>query len=72
VPTLYIIAGSNGAGKSSTGPYLLPDAVIEKHPPFDGDKLKSSKQLEFRKQVKWVTKYLPDLCARNKLSDRES
>ena len=51
MPTLYIIAGSNGAGKSSTGPGLLPDAVIQKHPPFDGDKLKSSKQLELRKQV---------------------
>ncbi|PWV49822.1 zeta toxin family protein [Chitinophaga sp. S165] len=51
MPTLYIIAGSNGAGKSSTGPGLLPEAVISKHPPFDGDKLKSIKQLEFRKQV---------------------
>lgn len=51
MPTLYIIAGSNGAGKSSTGPGLLPEMVIAKHPPFDGDKLKSVKQLEFRPQV---------------------
>ncbi|MBS0031502.1 hypothetical protein ACTJJ0_22695 [Chitinophaga sp. 22321] len=51
MPVLYIIAGSNGAGKSSAGPYLFPQSLIEKHPPFDGDKLKSLKQLEFRKQV---------------------
>jgi len=51
VPTLYIIAGSNGAGKSSAGPHLFPQSLIEKHPPFDGDKLKSLKQLEFRKQA---------------------
>jgi predicted ABC-type ATPase len=51
VPTLYIIAGSNGAGKSSAGPHMFPETLIQKHPPFDGDKLKSLKQLEFRKLV---------------------
>ncbi|MDR6570470.1 zeta toxin family protein [Chitinophaga ginsengisegetis] len=51
MPTLYIIAGSNGAGKSSAGPDLLPTELIKKHSPFDGDKLKSLKQLEFRKQL---------------------
>ncbi|SEW38521.1 zeta toxin family protein [Chitinophaga arvensicola] len=52
MPTLYIIAGSNGAGKSSAGPDLLPTALIDKHAPFDGDKLKSVKQLEFRNQLR--------------------
>ena len=51
MPGLYIIAGSNGAGKSSAGPGLLPAHLIEEHPPFDGDKLKSLKQLEFRRQL---------------------
>lgn len=51
MPSLYIIAGSNGAGKSSAGPDLLPTVLIDKHPPFDGDKLKSLKQLEFRQQL---------------------
>lgn len=51
MPTLYIIAGSNGAGKSSAGPDMLPTALISKHSPFDGDKLKSLKQLEFRKEL---------------------
>lgn len=52
MPALYIIAGANGAGKSTAGPGLFPEELILKHAPFDGDKLKSLKQLEFRKIVK--------------------
>jgi predicted ABC-type ATPase len=37
VPALYIITGSNGAGKSSIGPSYLPDNL--KQDVFDGDKL---------------------------------
>ncbi len=49
MPTLYIITGPNGAGKSTAGPGLLPDVIKDKYPLFDGDKLKMTKQLEFKK-----------------------
>lgn len=39
MPELYIITGSNGAGKSSVGPYFLPDHIKSKYEIFDGDKL---------------------------------
>jgi predicted ABC-type ATPase len=39
MPRLYIITGSNGAGKSSVGPEYLPPEIRTKCQVFDGDKL---------------------------------
>lgn len=39
MPELYIIAGSNGAGKSTVGPDYLPQQIRENNTVFDGDKL---------------------------------
>jgi predicted ABC-type ATPase len=39
MPSLYIITGSNGAGKSSIGPNYLPENIQKKCIVFDGDKL---------------------------------
>ncbi len=38
MPDLYIITGSNGAGKSTIGPEYLPSEIKEKCAVFDGDK----------------------------------
>ena len=46
MPDLYIITGSNGAGKSSIGANFLPVSIRENYPVFDGDKLYMSKQKE--------------------------
>lgn len=46
---LYIITGSNGAGKSSLGGYFLPINIREKCVVFDGDKLFIDKQREIWK-----------------------
>jgi len=45
VPELYIITGSNGAGKSSVGPDYLPSKLRSSI--FDGDKLFMQKRSEF-------------------------
>jgi len=45
MPVLYILTGSNGAGKSSVGPDYLPDYL--KSAVFDGDKLFMLKRSEF-------------------------
>lgn len=45
MPVLYIIAGSNGAGKSSVGPGYLPGHLSNLV--FDGDKLFMQKRTEF-------------------------
>lgn len=49
MPELYIITGSNGAGKSSTGPEYLPPRICEQGPIFDGDKLFVEKRNEYWK-----------------------
>jgi len=46
MPTLYLITGSNGAGKSTVGPDYLPPHIVAKHVIFDGDKLYTSKVKE--------------------------
>ncbi|MEO6129995.1 MAG: zeta toxin family protein [Ferruginibacter sp.] len=46
MPSLYIITGSNGAGKSTVGPDYLPLALQQKCDVFDGDKLFMKKQSE--------------------------
>ncbi|PZR24967.1 MAG: hypothetical protein DI535_20175 [Citrobacter freundii] len=45
MPSLYIITGSNGAGKSSIGRFFLPE-VFQHAPVFDGDKLFLDKRSE--------------------------
>ena len=44
MPGLYIIAGSNGAGKSSVGSTYLPAHIQDECVVFDGDKLFVQKQ----------------------------
>ena len=46
MPELYIITGSNGAGKSSVGFNYLPEHIQKHYPIFDGDKLFVQKQKE--------------------------
>jgi predicted ABC-type ATPase len=45
MPLLYIITGSNGAGKSSIGPDYVPEHLSDAI--FDGDKLFMQKRSEF-------------------------
>ena len=45
MPVLYIITGSNGAGKSSVGPNYIPEPL--QTTVFDGDKLFMKKRSEF-------------------------
>ncbi len=45
MPSLYIITGSNGAGKSSIGRFFLPEE-LQHAPIFDGDKLFLDKRSE--------------------------
>jgi predicted ABC-type ATPase len=52
MPELYIIDGSNGAGKSSTGSEYIPKVVLEKAPVFDGDKLFMEKRHELWKNIR--------------------
>lgn len=47
MPDLYILTGSNGAGKSTTGHFYLPEHIKDKYDIFDGDKLFMQK----RKQI---------------------
>lgn len=46
MPALYIITGSNGAGKSTVGADYLPPSVQEQSSVFDGDKLFMTRQRE--------------------------
>ena len=50
MPELYIITGSNGAGKSTIGPDYLPDDIQRKCIVFNGDKIFMDKQKELWKQ----------------------
>lgn len=49
MPVLYIITGSNGAGKSTVGPYYLPLSIQQSCTVFDGDKLFMNKQRDLWK-----------------------
>ncbi len=44
MPALYIITGSNGAGKSTVGADYLPLSIQQSCQVFDGDKLFMEKQ----------------------------
>ena len=46
MPVLYLITGSNGAGKSTVGPHYLPENIRCNYIPFDGDKLYTAKLKE--------------------------
>jgi predicted ABC-type ATPase len=46
MPALYIITGSNGAGKSTVGFSYLPIDIQNNYSIFDGDKLFMTKQRE--------------------------
>lgn len=47
MPDLYIITGSNGAGKSTVGPDYLPLHIQQQANIFDGDKLFMQKRSEY-------------------------
>jgi len=49
MPDLYIISGSNGAGKSTIGQDYVPAHVLKDSSIFDGDKLYMQKHLELWK-----------------------
>lgn len=46
MPSLYIITGSNGAGKSTVGDKYLPEHIRNNYTAFDGDLLFVKKQRE--------------------------
>lgn len=46
MPQLFIITGSNGAGKSTVGPSYLPKEIRDNYTIFDGDKLFMQKKKE--------------------------
>src|SRR5690242_15012561 len=52
MPELYIITGSNGAGKSSIGPDYLPQNIQSTCTIFDGDKLFIQKRNELWQSIK--------------------
>jgi predicted ABC-type ATPase len=52
MPELFIITGSNGAGKSSIGPEYLPGHIRQQGPIFDGDKLFVEKRKELWRTIK--------------------
>jgi predicted ABC-type ATPase len=52
MPALFIITGSNGAGKSTVGNTYLPPEIQKDYTSFDGDKLALIKRREFRKTIK--------------------
>lgn len=51
MPSLFIITGSNGAGKSTVGYTYLPPEIQKQYPVFDGDKLTMQKKWELRTSV---------------------
>lgn len=52
MPELYIITGSNGAGKSTIGPNYLPTHIQDSCIVFDGDKLFIEKRNELWQTIK--------------------
>ena len=56
MPELYIITGSNGAGKSTVGADYLPSHIQQQGQFFDGDKLFMQKKANYGIQVSNHTK----------------
>ena len=52
MPALFIITGSNGAGKSTIGYTYLPEEIQKKYVVFDGDKLALEKRKELASLIK--------------------
>lgn len=50
MPALYVITGSNGAGKSTVLPHYLPESIPQSCNVFDGDKLFMEKQPDLWKR----------------------
>lgn len=61
MPELYIISGSNGAGKSTIGQDYVPANVLEDSSIFDGDKLYMQKHLELWKSGMRVDKKIKEM-----------
>ena len=57
MPDLYIITGSNGAGKSTVGPDYLPHEILANHTVFDGDLLYTKKLTELFPAITKSAKY---------------
>lgn len=51
-PVLFIITGSNGAGKSAVGATYLPEEIQNKYTVFDGDKLALHKARELYPEIR--------------------
>jgi predicted ABC-type ATPase len=62
MPDLYIITGSNGAGKSTIGQDYIPARVLADSPIFDGDKLYLQKHLELWKSGMRVDKQIREIA----------
>jgi predicted ABC-type ATPase len=62
MPDLYIISGSNGAGKSTIGQEYVPSQVLNDSSIFDGDKLYMQKHLELWKSGMRVDKQIRELA----------
>ena len=62
MPDLYIISGSNGAGKSTIGQDYVPANVLEDSAIFDGDKLYMQKHLELWKSGLRVDKKIKEIA----------
>ena len=52
MPGLFIITGSNGAGKSTIGYTYLPEDIQKKYSVFDGDKLVLVKKRELSQKIR--------------------
>ncbi|HEY4285746.1 MAG TPA: zeta toxin family protein [Puia sp.] len=50
MPELHFITGSNGAGKSTAGPYYLPEHIRNTCVVFNGDKIFEDKKKELYRQ----------------------
>ncbi len=57
MPSLYIITGSNGAGKSTVGPNYLPNEISQQYTVFDGDLLYTRKMSELFPAITRSAKY---------------
>lgn len=62
MPDLYIISGSNGAGKSTIGHHYIPSHILSESTIFDGDKLYMKKHTELWKSGMRVNKEIKEIA----------
>lgn len=62
MPDLYIISGSNGAGKSTIGQDYVPAYILEDSPIFDGDKLYMQKHSELWQSGMRINKQIQEIA----------